>query len=266
MVTMSNLTIYNPEASNLNEVAFVRETGLQTRIKDISGYEISKQFGILFTKLSVAGGIKGEISDFDKRDIKEMILRRFKNLSLNEIDYAFKLERCGDYGDRIEHYQLFNAEYVSKILDRYREWKRNVKLRHNISEVQKKPELSEKEKMYWRNRGVSTSLEIYQSEKKIPINYTYVYDILYEDYLPKDAEYKRKKYESAKLLLQMEYSEKEATTREENKEIKNFLNSLEVKGNDKVKVRAKQLVLEEFYRNLLKDEKATNEFKEKYQY
>lgn len=263
---MSNLALYKPELSELSEVAFVKHTPQLKKIRDIDSYEFTKQIGILMAMMITKAGIKGEIGQHDKQEIKELILMRFKNLSLNEIEYAFKLERFGVYDAKTEHYQLFNADYVSQILDKYIEWRRNVKVRHNISEGKKKVELSEDEKKYWRNRGVLTSLEHYKQDKRVPENYIYVYEILYEEYLPKDNDYKKKKYEDAKVALELEYSEKEATTREENQKIKKTIANLHKKGNEKVKMKAKELVLCEFYRKLLKDEKATSEFETAFNY
>jgi len=264
---MSNLVIYDQKKQDLSEVSFLKDTSSQIKISEIKdSVQIINQMSSWIADTSLIMKIKDAIPLHQKKDIKEMILLRFKNLSFDELYYAFKMERYGVLRLQIEHYQIFDAAYVGKILDKYVDWKREVKTINSISNKTEPEEMSEEQKIYWKNRGVLTCLDIYKETKKIPANYIYVYDILYEDYLPKDVEYKKKVYEDAKTVLQMEYSEKEATTREENKYIKKVLKNLNDKSSPKVKTKSKELVLCEFFRNMLKNEKSANEFNEKFKY
>ena len=85
-------------------------------------------------------------SQHHKIDIKEMVLMRFKNFSFNELYYAFKMERFGILGEKTTHYQSFDAEYVGKVLDKYVEWKREVKRIRNISNTEKRVETTTEER------------------------------------------------------------------------------------------------------------------------
>lgn len=112
---------------NASPVAFLKKK--QSRIVDIEkGDEFFMTLGIMFTKIANLGGIKGEISEINKQDISKMILRRNKALSLEEIYFAFELERYGVYEEKTSHFQLFNADYVSTILNKYKKWKTTTKV------------------------------------------------------------------------------------------------------------------------------------------
>lgn len=259
-------------AGRLNEVAFAKKSIEQDKIRDlVKTSEGKKQVGqglsFLFTRIPNLLGIKEAISEINKGDIKELILMRFKTLSLEQIDYAFKLERYGVLGDQIQHFQLFNAEYVGKVLHKFVNWLQKTRLDNNIPlHNVKKKSLTEAQKEYWIKRGVTSALEQYQESKSIEDGYIYIYDVLYDEYLPQDNDYKKKIYESAKIAVELEYKDKEATSKEEKNAFKEILSTLNEQGNGKVKLKCKELVICEFFRNLLKDEKKLKEFKSKYEY
>lgn len=60
-----------------------------------------------------------------------MVLTRFQNLSVEEIDYAFKMDRYS--GEPVPHFQLFNAEYVAKVLKKYQDWILKTRQQNNLS-------------------------------------------------------------------------------------------------------------------------------------
>ena len=159
---MSTVAIYNEDNLSLGAVAFIKSTYGQMPIRNISdSYEVTKNITHFITATSNRLGIKEALNNLDKADITEMLLTKYKSLSFDEIYYAFKMERYGDLGERIQHFQLFNAEYVSQVLDKYVAWKRKIKMEHNISEAKKQPTATEKEKQYWINRGVTECIEYY---------------------------------------------------------------------------------------------------------
>lgn len=265
------LIVYNENKTNLSSVAFLKDTFSQEKIRNIDGYEFTKQIGILLSKIKVQMGIKHEISDIYKTDIKEMILSRFKNLSLNEVEFAFKLERYGEYKDknglesRTEHFHDFNTVYCSTVLGKYVDWKRKTKSTHNIHQKEGSMTMNEKEKQYWINKGVTSCLEYFEEHRFIEQGKVFVYEILYDDgYLPTDPEFKRKMYADAQEVMRLEYSDKKAKSRQEKIEIKNIISEIESKKNGKVITRAKELVLNKFFRDLTNDPKRLSEFKTKY--
>ena len=118
------LIIYKEERQSLTTVEFLKDISNQIKIRDISKDDFKNQLIKSIVLLNTLSGIKEPMDDVTKQDIKEMILMRFKALSFDEISYAFKKERYGDLGDRTEHYQLFDAKYVSEVLDKFVKWKR----------------------------------------------------------------------------------------------------------------------------------------------
>lgn len=60
-----------------------------------------------------------------------MIFSRYSGLSLQEIDFAFRHNRYS--GEPIPHYQQFNAEYVSLVLNRYKAYIKQIRVENNIS-------------------------------------------------------------------------------------------------------------------------------------
>lgn len=87
----------------------------------------------MLSKIHGLSGIKSKIDPFAAEDIQKMISSYFKTLSLEEIYKAFELERFGLYEAKTDHFQLFDANYVSEILKKYKNWKINEKRALNIS-------------------------------------------------------------------------------------------------------------------------------------
>lgn len=78
-------------------------------------------------------GVKSEISELVKQDLLKLITSRFKELSFEEIYKAFELERFNAYDTKTDHFQLFDANYVSEILKKYKNWLIDQKKALNIS-------------------------------------------------------------------------------------------------------------------------------------
>lgn len=108
------------------EIREYREPRLQLR--NLDPKVRSAGLGIIFMKIANFSGLKGEIPDINKEDITELLMTRFPTLSLNEIQYAFKIDRYGYHGDPTQHFQLFNAEYVVRVLNKYLEYSHKVKI------------------------------------------------------------------------------------------------------------------------------------------
>lgn len=129
------------KAGEKNELSFAKETIHFEKIKTMESQDVSVGLSIIFTKASNLLGIKDPISDINKQDIKEMILSHFSNMSLEEIDYAFKLERYGVYGEKTEHFQLLNSDYVSNVINKYKIWLKKIRTENNLSISKKEPNL-----------------------------------------------------------------------------------------------------------------------------
>lgn len=104
--------------------------------------------GAMFIKLNTLAGIKQNITEQDMTDIKNLVFMYFKGLSVVEIYKAFELERFGLYDNKTDHFQLFNATYVSEVLKKYQKWKQDKKIEWNITKesVPLLPEMSDVQK------------------------------------------------------------------------------------------------------------------------
>jgi len=270
---MSNIQIYNEKNQSLGEVSFLKSVSTHVKIREAEGYELSKSLSHWIAETSLALGIKDSISTFNKKDVVELILSRFKNLSVDELYYAFKLERYGQLDPEIKdepwvtpHYQLFNAEYVAKVLKKYISWKQKMKIQHAIDGQKKEKIVSEKEKRYWINKGVMDCILFFEENRFLEKGKAYVYDILYDDgFLPTNIEYKKRVYKDAIETLKFEYENKKAKSLSEKKRFSTILNKIEQKGNGLVKLKCKEIALSEFLRKATLNEKKLKELKEKYQ-
>jgi hypothetical protein len=263
---MSKLVIYNENSRRLSPLSFINDIQNQTKIRDIDteSMEFRQELGMFFTKINNLIGIKDALLDINKLDIKEMILMRFKGLSLNEIDYAFKMERYGEFGKRIEHFQLFNAEYVGSVIDRYCAWK-EFKKKNNISTVKIQESISSDQKTKIENDIVVRFIKSYLISKTVDEEYFYVYDILDKrGLMNKDLDYKNSVKADAIYILKQEYNAKKAGSADEFKQIKSTLKTIESGLGGGIKQKCKILALEEFFRNLCKDENKLKEFKLKF--
>ncbi len=136
---------------SLSKVDFLKSTYNLKKINEISKNDDFKQIlGLVLTKISVLAGIKGEIDSFTKQDISKMILSSFKELSLEEISKAFELERYGIYEDKTDHYQLFDSNYISTVLNKYKKWKISEKKELNISAPKLETSITDSEKQQLR--------------------------------------------------------------------------------------------------------------------
>ena len=119
------------EAGNYSAIGFAKRIKDFEKIMNLDSEETRPTLGLIFTRVFNLSGFKGVIDDIHKQDIVEMILVKYKHFSIEEIDYAFRYDRYS--GDPIEHFQLFNSEYVAKVLKRYKDYIIQIKKDNNIS-------------------------------------------------------------------------------------------------------------------------------------
>lgn len=118
-------------ASNMSRKEFVVSTF--KRIDRYDSKEMKQNLIVTLQTIATLSGIKSEISKADMADIVKMILKRFKQLSFEDIGIAFEMERYNEYDEKTQHFNLFNAEYVSAILKKYQKWKSKYRNDHNLS-------------------------------------------------------------------------------------------------------------------------------------
>lgn len=267
---MGDLVIYREERQSLGEVAFVKNIVDQVKIRDISdSYTISKEVSHWITHTTNMLGIKDAVPTHNKTEIVELILSVFKNLSFDEMYFAFKMERFGRLGDKTDHFQFFNSSYVSDVLKKYVEWKREVRRKHNLDMAKEnvsQPELSQKEKDSIVANGVLRIFGEFLALGDISTGDSYIYEVLYDDgLLPRDAETKKKVYREAKEVLKFNVESKQAISIEEKEHFKNILVAIERKRDPIVIAEAKRIMVKKFFRKLANDVNEQEKFREKYQ-
>lgn len=259
------ISIYKENIVSLPPAKFLTSVYAQTSICDMQGYELTKQLAHCFTFIAAQMRVTNEINDIDKKEIKELLLGRFKRLSVNEVYYAFKLERFGEYGEITSHYNRFDVIYVGQILDKYVNWKISTKQRHNISAIEETAEQSEEEKKYWINKAVNDCMAHFEKTREVEEGKSYVYDILYDDgVIQVSNEEKKKFYEDAKEVIVHELENSESANKKEASEKRNIYKEIRTPKSPKVIVKAKELILADFFRKCSKDEDVWANVKSKY--
>lgn len=262
------IAIYDESRMSLGHIDFVNDTLDHVSLADMASYERTKQFSLCFPAIAEAMRITNPIADFDKREIQELVLSKFKRLSINEVYYAFKLERFGEYEEGTPSFNRFDSIYVAQILNKYVEWKREVRRKHNLDMVKKDketPQLSQKEKDSIVAQGVLRIFGEYKALGDISTGDSYIYEVLYDDgFLPTDAETKKKVYEDAKEVLKFDIESKKPLSIEEKEHFKVIMNAIEKKRDPIVIAEAKRLTVRKFFRKVANDTDAEKKFTEHY--
>lgn len=184
-------------------------------------------------------------------------MTKFSTLTIEEIYKAFELERFGSYETKTEHYQLFNAVYVSDILKKYCEWKTNQKIELNYQnpKIQEKTVISENEKREIVKKGVERVFNEFRNENKLEDSVEYIFDFLVEEKLikvdlkkePNLVKYFKEKNEIAKNQLITEEQEK-VNLLDPSKSIDTF-KKIREGSSPAIIIRTKKLVLIDFFNN-----------------
>ena len=84
---MSNLQIYNENSVNLSPISFVNDIQNQLKIRDLDtdSLDFQNRIAVFFTKTVNFLGIKEAILDINKVDIFQMLIMKYKGLSLEEL-------------------------------------------------------------------------------------------------------------------------------------------------------------------------------------
>ena len=80
-------------------------------------------------------GIKQLPSQEEFTILSQLIVEKYGNITLGEMQLAFDLNALGTEWTRIEHYNMFSVQYVSDVLTRYIEYSRKA-----IQDISKKEE------------------------------------------------------------------------------------------------------------------------------
>lgn len=235
----------------LSNISFLKENFKLKKIRERKTDQNFKfSMAVLWSKVCALSGIKLDIDQFIAEDISRMIINLYSDFTIEEIYKAFELERHGAFDSKTEHFQLFNAEYVSAVLKKYKQWRQFTKIQHNItpeynSENQKS--ISSEEEFEVMNKAIIRLYDEFLESGEISIPCVHVFDELYiRKMFPDDTDYK-KKYAIAKFQLEKELKAEKTTNRQDRLKIQEVILNLDSDKNEKVLSRAKQLVLKDYF-------------------
>lgn len=237
----------------LAPIAFLKKNFEAVKIRDRKSEPNFKfMLAVMWSKICVLSGLKTEIDPFMAEDVNRMIFSLYSDLTLEEIYKAFELERHGAYEEKTEHYQLFNAEWVSSILKKYRSWKTTARIQYNISNspIAEETKLSPEQEDEALQKATIRLYNEFCETDEVSIPCFHVFDFLYEGkFFPANVDY-QKKYEIAKFQIEKELKGEKSLNRQERNKIEETLKEIQEKKNPKVLLRAKQLVLKDYFTDL----------------
>ena len=220
--------------------------------------------GLMITKISGLAGIKDEIDMATKSDLLRFIKTRCGDITLEEIYKAFELERYGEYPEKSQHYQLFGTEYFSQVIKKYRTWKHETRLHHNITKsdpVALLPDISESQKKERLINGIIRIFNGFKQSNEIEFPFVWVFDELQERGLIKGAntpvleKYYADKMAEAKIQVQNELEiEKSISTFIKRKTIAREIEEVLHGNSSKVIIATKKIVLKEYFEKLIREE------------
>ncbi|MBS4042356.1 MAG: hypothetical protein KGZ59_00885 [Chitinophagaceae bacterium] len=218
---------------------------------------------IALTRICALSGIKEKVSQSDSDDIVKMILYTHNDLTLEEIYKAFELERYSIYDEKTQHFQLFNAEYVSAILKKYKSWKLLTRKEHNINPEKENvsTEISPEGIIKIMDKAITEKYLEYLNSGTISEPITHIFDELVERGKIKLATRKESKLgkyydellEKAKNELLSEFETAEGKDFTETKLISTVVQEIKSGKSPKIILLVKKYVLLEYFKKL-KDE------------
>ena len=195
------------QAGSISGVSFAEKALEFVPIRKLEQSQVRMSIGAIIVQHAGLIGIKGQIDFAQKEDIVNLILTRFFTLSIEEIYKAFQMERYGEFDTRTEHYQLINAPYICEILEKYKEWLRNTRQTHHLSNSLPSPkeeELSEEEKEAKFIANIQHFYNDFKQNGRMPLFCGYLYDGLKRrgmiaDFTDEEKELLTKRYKKRKI-------------------------------------------------------------------
>ena len=199
-------------STSLTPTGFVKDTFKQVKIRDLNKEERADMITLTMNTASTLSGLKGDIDPVTLKDIGELVRLKYGHISIEEIVYAFKANRYNLLAKgRVEMFNLFNADYVSKVLDAYLDWKADKIKKENLltkSEVVK--DAGEEEQRRIVADGICRHYDEYKkSETFEAIGGHYIFDVFLQCGIIKPYEDNKLEYD-ALISLAKEKAKKEA--------------------------------------------------------
>lgn len=240
---------------NVHAISFIKSNYGYPKLRNRQTEpEIKFLIGAALLKSAMHLGIK-DIDDIHKPDIMNALFSHYSDLTLEEIYKAFELERFNVYEEKTEHYQLFNSEFVTAILKKYRAYKHKIRTEHNILPGKdSKKELTPEEKEQLVVDGVNRAYDEFKETGTIEGLTEYIFDFLVEKSKiktkgsPALVEYYEDKLTQAKEQLKKETEKAEPKSRTEKNQINVDLEKIIAGTSGKILIRAKRNILLEFFK------------------
>lgn len=250
------------QVGNKSEIAFIRASFEQNKLREIKTIETSQVLGVILQQASTLAGIREGIQDIVKNDLKDLIFGKFGGLSLEEIAYAFKLERQLAYPTKTEHFQFFSTEYVAEILTKYTEWKAQKRRANNIDpkpkeEPQQKP-LSDEDKVMLFFTSLMTDFDNFKANKKITLFASqHYYPLYYLGVLPKHDEAFREQI-NVRVTEALRKDFAQTDNRLERDFLKQIIES-QMTNEGRFKSKAHELIVSDFFQKLVDEGKSISD-------
>lgn len=245
------------QAGETNEISFVKNTFSQTALRQQRTPQTIETLALVLAQSAVLAGIKDGVQDVVKKDLKELIFGKFGGLSLEEIAYAFKLERQLAYPTETKDYQFFSTKYVAEILGKYTQWKAEKRRVHNLDPVleeKQEKSLSDEDKVMLFFTGVMSDFEYFKTHKKLDLFASRHYYPLYHlGLLPKHDEDFRQQIK-ARVLEALQKDLAQTYNRNERIFLKQIIES-QMTQEGRFKTKAHECIVGDFFQKVINEDK-----------
>lgn len=158
------------------------EASIKTPVADFSDEELTHKVGLIAKYIARDAGIKS-VDDYEIARFMTVLKLYYSLFSLQEIRMAFEFAMTGELDEFLprdkdgnpdkNHYQTFNIEYITKILNAYKKRRRETEHKAYIALPQPKSQISPETRAYYRRemkRTIIVSFLSYKYRGKLPDN------------------------------------------------------------------------------------------------
>lgn len=141
------------------------EASIKTPVADISEEELTYKVGLIAKYITRDAGIK-KVDDYDIARFMNVLKSYYSLLSLQEIRMAFELAMTGGLDEYLprdkdgnpdkNHYQTFNIEYITKILNAYKKCRRETEYKAYTALPRQTNNISEETKAHYKRAWKKT--------------------------------------------------------------------------------------------------------------
>lgn len=154
-------------ASTKTQISEIDDETLVTKLANMLKY-VAMDVGFIIPQIT-------EDWQYIQARTLDILKRYYSNFTLSDIKLAFELATTGELDEFLpkdkqgnpdkNHYQQFNAEYLSKILNAYRRKQNGVIHKAYKAVPEPKKELTPEEKRYYHNQSVARCREVFLQYK-----------------------------------------------------------------------------------------------------